>query len=565
MDEQAYLEHLRALRAAHWPAGCPGEAVYPLEERPITAYLRHWAEREPERPALHFYGYSLTYRELDALSDLCAALLRERGIAPGDRVAVYLPNCPQLHVVFHGILRAGAIYAPVSPMARAMELEYQLGDCGARAIVCFDQLLPFVDAVREKVGLEFVLRTSLSELCPAQPPLPVPDLLQAPAVEHAGSEDLLPALAATAPAGDLPEPGLDEVAALNYTGGTTGLPKGCIHTHGDMVYTCASFLPVTLGLEPGRVSLNFLPEFWIAGENAGLLFPVYTGATLVLLARWDAAAFMAAVQHYQVEHAGLLVDSVAELLEHPGAGDCDFSSLEITNCISFVKKLTPAYRQRWRELTGCTLFETAFGMTETHTCDTFTAGMQEGDFDLGMEPTFVGLPVPGTEFKVCDFDSGELLPLDSEGELCLRSPSLLKGYWNRPEASAGALRDGWLHTGDIGVITGQGYIRYLGRRKEMLKVNGMSLFPSELEAMLGQHPDILASAVVGREDAERGQVPVAFVVVKPGAGCDADTLAAWCREAMASYKVPEIRLVEELPMTATGKVRKQALQEQLQA
>jgi long-chain acyl-CoA synthetase len=328
-----------------------------------------------------------------------------------------------------------------------------------------------------------------------------------------------------------------------------------------MLYTCASFLPVALGMDPDRVSLNFMPEFWIAGENAGLLYPVFSGTTLVLLARWDAEAFMAAVQHYRVSHTGLLVDSASEVLDHPRVGDYDLSSLQITSCVSFIKKLTPEYRRRWQALTGCTLFETSFGMTETHTCDTFTAGMQDDDFDLKSAPTFVGLPVPGTEFKVCAFETGELVPLGEEGELCVRSPSLLKGYWNKPEASAEALRDGWLHTGDSGVITETGHIRYLGRRKEMLKVNGMSVFPSELEAMLGQHPHILASAVIGRADDKRGQSPVAFVVAKPDSGLTAEALVDWCRQSMAIYKVPDVRLVDSLPMTATGKVKKQDLQE----
>jgi len=153
------------------------------------------------------------------------------------------------------------------------------------------------------------------------------------------------------------------------------------------------------------------------------------------------------------------------------------------------------------------------------------------------------------------------LPLGAEGELCVRTPSLLKGYWNKPEASADALRGGWLHTGDSGVITEQGHIRYLGRRKEMLKVNGMSVFPSELEAMLGQHPDILASAVIGVADEKRGEAPLAFIVAKPDSGLNADELYQWCKSAMAIYKIPKIRLVESLPMTATGKVKKQELQE----
>ena len=561
MHERDYLDRLRELQQAVWPTGQPREPQYPLGQRPLTHYLKHWAQSVPDKPAVRFYGHDLSYAELDDLSSRFATLLLDNGVQPGDRVAVYLPNCPQLHIVFYGILRAGAVHCPVSPMATPMELAYQLTDCGARVIVSFDQLLPTVRQVAEECRLRLLISTSLSELCPAEPPFAVPDLLLAPKLPITDTIDLLPALSDIEPRTDLPEPMLDDIAALNYTGGTTGLPKGCIHTHGDMLYTCASFLPAALGLDSERVSLNFMPEFWIAGENAGLLFPVFGGTTLVLLARWDALAFMGAVQHYRVNHTGLLVDSAAEILDHPQRNEFDLSSLQVTSCVSFIKKLTPEYRRRWRELTGCTLFETSFGMTETHTCDTFTAGLQEGDFDLKSAPTFVGLPVPGTEFKVCDFDTGALLPLGSEGELCVRSPSLLKGYWNRPEASAEALRDGWLHTGDSGVITEQGFIRYLGRRKEMLKVSGMSVFPAELEAMLGQHPDITASAVIGRPDPRRGESPLAFVVARPGSGLSTDSLAAWCREVMASYKVPEIRLVDSLPMTATGKVKKNELKE----
>ncbi|MBH3432316.1 AMP-binding protein [Pseudomonas citronellolis] len=560
MNEARYLQALHRLQAAAWPAGTPREPHYPHGQQPLGDYLRTWARLKPEAPALDFYGHSLAWAELDRLADRCAALLAELGVRPGERVAVFLPNCPQLHIAFYGILRAGAVYVPVSPLSKGLELGYQLNDSGAETLLCFDQLLPIMRQVRGETPLRRLLATSLSELCPATPSLPPPDMLLAPKLAGDDFIDFLPALEACR--GPVPQhqAQLDDVAALNYTGGTTGLPKGCVHTHGDMLYTCASYLSVANRLEQDNVLLNFLPEFWIAGENGGLLFPVFAGCRLVLLARWDAEAFMAAVQRYRVSHCTLLVDSAAEVLEHPRVGEYDFSSLRVSGAISFIKKLTPSYRRRWRELTGTTLVETSFGMTETHTCDTFIVGFQQDDFDLNSAPTFVGLPVPGTDFKVCDFETGELLPLGAEGELCIRSPSLLKGYWNRPEASAEVLRDGWLHTGDLGQITERGFIRYLGRRKEMIKVNGMSVFPSELEALLGQHPAVLASAVLARPDARRGQQPVAFVVLKPGAGESAESLLAWCREAMAVYKVPEVRVVASLPMTATGKIKKNELE-----
>jgi acyl-CoA synthetase (AMP-forming)/AMP-acid ligase II len=308
------------------------------------------------------------------------------------------------------------------------------------------------------------------------------------------------------------------------------------------------------------VVLNFVPIFWIAGEDTGLLFPLVAGATLVLMARWDAVGFMTAVERHKASFAYLLVDNAVEILDHPRTPSFDLTSLRKVRVSSFVKKLNPDFRARWRALTGADMIEAAWGMTETHTMDSFTIGMQQDNFDLLSQPVFVGLPVPGTDFKICDFDSGALMPLGETGEICVRTPSLFKGYWNKPEASAEAIRNGFLHTGDIGVIDQQGYLHFLGRRKEMLKVKGMSVFPAEIEAMLGQHPDIAGSGVIGREDAERGQVPVAFIALgEQAVGLDEAALSAWCRERMAGYKVPEIRLVKALPMTATGKVKKEEL------
>jgi acyl-CoA synthetase (AMP-forming)/AMP-acid ligase II len=187
--------------------------------------------------------------------------------------------------------------------------------------------------------------------------------------------------------------------------------------------------------------------------------------------------------------------------------------------------------------------------------------MAAENFDLRQQPAFVGLPVPGTDFKICDFETGHLLPLGEPGEICVRTPSLLKAYWNKPDVSATALRDGWLHTGDIGILDEGGYLHFLGRQKEMLKVRGMSVFPSEVETLLAQHPAVLGSGIVGRQDAERGEMPVAFVMLKDShrGRVSAAEIMAWCRENMAGYKVPEVRLLEQLPLTATGKVAKEQL------
>ena len=564
-DEAAYLAHLQALYRKAWPQGANTAPHYPHGEQPLTEYLRAWARIHPAKPAVVHYGHVLSYADLDAASDRFAALLAAQGVAPGDRVAVFLPNLPQYHIVFFGILKAGAVHVPVSPMSRAFELAHELHDTQAVLLVALDELMPVVREVRDDPARPTALRqvfvTGFADLLPAVPTVPVHDSLRGARIACPDAIELMPAIAAQTGPAPTHRPGLDDIAALNYTGGTTGLPKGCIHTQRDMLYTAASNFGIALERADDTVFLSFFPQFWIAGENLGIIFPVFCGATLVLLTRWDPVAVMTAVQRYQVTCMAMPVDGAVELMDHPRFGDFDLGSLRQVRVVSFVKKLNLDYRRRWQQLTGGILAEAAWGMTETHTSDTFTTGFQGDDYDLHAQPVFVGLPVPGTELKICDFETGALKPLGEDGEIRVRTPSLLKGYWMRPEATADAIVDGWLRTGDIGLIDADGFLHFLGRRKEMLKVKGMSVFPPEIEAVLGQHPAVLGSGVVGRTDAQRGEVPVAFVQLQPEAdpATAVQSLTDWCASRMASYKLPEIRLVASLPMTATGKVKKQDL------
>lgn len=560
LSEKEYMEQLHALWNKTWPKGIARTPQYPHGEVALTEYLRAWAKQQPQRPAVIFYGHVTTYADLDQQSDRFAALLQAKGVRKGDRVAVFLPNCPQFHIVFFGILKLCAIHVPVSPLSRAFELAYELNDTDAEVIVALDQLAATVDQVRGETKLREVIVTSFADVIPAGPSIPTPDSIRTPRLAVPGATDLLPALAAMPAPVPLPPANPNDIAALNYTGGTTGMPKGCVHTQGDMVYTAAANHGISVAADEDSIFLSFFPEFWIAGENFGLIFPLFAGATLVLLARWDAVSTLAAIDKYKVNITAMPVDGAVELMDHPRFKEFDLSSLTQVRVVSFVKKLNPDYRKRWKDLTGTILTEASYGMTETHTSNTFTAGFQDGDFDLISQPIFVGLPVPGAEFKITDFETGELVPFGSEGEIRVRTPSLLKSYWNKPEATAESLVDGWLRTGDIGCIDTDGFLHFLGRRKEMLKVKGMSVFPPEIEALLGQHPAVLGSGVVGRDDPDKGQVPVAFIQLKPEAiGTKSEDIRAWCAERMAVYKVPEVRIITALPMTATGKVKKQEL------
>ncbi|HYM35587.1 MAG TPA: AMP-binding protein, partial [Steroidobacteraceae bacterium] len=356
---------------------------------------------------------------------------------------------------------------------------------------------------------------------------------------------------------------LDELAALNYTGGTTGLPKGCEHTQRDMLYTCACSVTFGIGAGTGFISLTFLPVFWIAGENTSIITPVFSGSTIVMLARWDALTVLQAIDRYKIQTTVAMVDSWVELMNHPELHKYDLTSLQNPTGISFVTRLAKEHRERWKKIAGpmSVLREAGYGMTETHTGDTNTRGMQTNDADL--EPgagTMVGVPMPGTDILVADFETHEFKPIGEPGEILIRTPSATKGYWRKPEATRDLFAHGeWLRTGDNGQLDERGRLRYLGRRKEMLKVNGMSVFPSELEVLMASHPDIATVAVIGVPDEKRGQAALAFVQLKNGSQVTAAELQAWCSQNMARYKVPTVRLIDALPLAPTGKVDKISL------
>ncbi|MFD0920448.1 AMP-binding protein [Saccharopolyspora rosea] len=422
----AHLADLRARQQRNWPEGIPREVTHPLGERPITDHLRHWAVHAPQRTAIVYYGTEISYAELDELSDRFAGWLAEVGVRRGDRVGVLLPNCPQFVIAMMGILKHGAVHVPVNPMFRRHELAHELTDAGVEVLVAATELLPLVEEVRAGTPLREVLPTSPTDLLPAEPPLPLPAALRTPA--PGGQWHRVRA----APRAEQRESDLDALAALNYTGGTTGMPKGCQHTQRHMLYTA-----VTAGAaRPPRrhrgpdVFLVHVPIFWIAGEDTGILVPIVHGATVVLLARWDAEAVLRAVERYRVTDMIGTVDNYVELMAHPAFGHHDLSSVDNPRTMSFVRKLTPELRHRWAEAVGAhsVLREASYGMTETHTADTITCGFAEDDRDLRSEPVFCGLPVPGTEFVVVDPGTEEPLPLGQRGEIRIRTPSLLTGY-----------------------------------------------------------------------------------------------------------------------------------------
>ena len=562
MDEQTYLEHLQELWQKNWPDHLRKAPEYPFGEILITEYLQRWAVQHPDKSCLIYYGRNITFKELDDWSNRFAAFLSSKGLQKGDRVAVFLPTSPQFHIVFYGILKRGCVHVPVNPMFKKHELLYELQDSEAKLVVTLEQLVPLVEEVQNKTKVREIVVTRYTDFLPEHPTIaPHVSLLNLPPRPCPGTTELLDVFQNQYPPFKNPAVNLDDLASLNYTGGTTGMPKGCEHTQRDMIYTMATTTtynrPIDSDFRP--VGLIYLPSFWIAGQ-IGLLLPVFTGETYVLFSRWDALTVLTAIEKYRVTSLSGVLDNIVELMEHPNLSQYDLSSLRTTTVSSFIKKLNVDYRQKWKALTGLILRESSYGMTETHTCDFFTTELHQDDRDLKSKPTFCGLPVPGTLLKILDFEMRELLPLGSEGEIFIKSPSLMKAYWNKPEATKTLLRDGWLATGDIGMLDEEGFLHFLGRRKEMLKVRGMSVFPSEIEIILGHHPAIHQCTVVGKPDPVKGEIPVAFIKLKSESKTlPAETLQKWCRENMATYKVPQIRFIDEFPLTTTGKVKNEEL------
>ena len=530
-------------------------------DQPLHEYLRQHAREKPDAPAVIWYGNAISWRALDDWSDALGAHLQSLGVAPGEPVALFMNNCPQYFVAHYAIQKIGAIVCPCGPLNKGHELQYQLSDLQARVIIAADNLLPVVAQVRADTALVHVLAARYGDLLPSEPTIALPSELQgAPAPLPAGVPDMLQIAQQGAQAGRRPEPvaiQMGDTALMTYTSGTTGLPKGAM-----LSYTNARFktgvTADTSGLGPDDVSLSVAPLYHIAGMLMGVNVPVLVGATQVLLFRFDPLAVLQAIQTYRVTHWYSIAPMNVACMQLPGAADHDLRSLRRNPVTSFGITFTESLAQQWQDFTRgpCISCEAAYGLSETHTMDT---GMPFDAIRWGTH----GKPMDGVTVRIVDPDTGVDKPVGEVGEITLRSPGNFKGYWNKPEATAKTLKDGWVWTGDMGHMDAEGYLTFIGRTKEMIKVSGYSVFPEEVETILIKHPAIAQAAVLGEPDADKGEVVKAFIVTKPGATLQADELIAWCRDNMATYKVPrQVKFIDALPATGAGKVLRRLLRDQ---
>ncbi|OGK77138.1 MAG: hypothetical protein A2X53_18615 [Candidatus Rokubacteria bacterium GWA2_70_23] len=538
----------------HWAPGVD-EAAIRLPAEPLPVFLERNAERLGDKPALIFYGREISFAELDEASDRFAGWLQGRGLCPGDRVAIYLENCPQFAIAYMGALRAGAINVCLNPMHKAVELEHELRDSGARVLVAADQARDVVAAVRGGSPLEAVVTTSYGDYVPPSPALPVPPSFLEPARPCPGTEDFRE-IVRTAPRLGAPVArALDDTALIQYTSGTTGVPKGAELTHGNIVANC-ELLRVLIQATAADVVLGVLPWFHITGMEVQLNMMAFTGATLVALGRFDLETVLRAIQQYRCTVTTLIATVNVAIVNDPRTRQFDLSSLRA--CSSGGAPVPAEIARRWEAVTGHKLIE-GYGLSET-TAPTHSNPLHRPKYGT------VGLPLPFTDVRIVSLEDGVMeMPPGQSGEIVVRGPMVMKGYWRRPEATAEAIRDGWFYTGDIGRVDEEGYFIIEERKKDMIKASGYSVFPAEVEALMYRHPAIAEVGVVGVPDPYRGEDVLAFVVLKPAArgSVTAEDIVQWCRSEMSVYKAPrQVRLVETLPKTASGKILKRSLREQ---
>jgi long-chain acyl-CoA synthetase len=523
--------------------------------RPLHEILRITAGEVPDRPATAFLGAHLTFSQVKEQSDRLGAALARLGIKQGDRVGIMLPNCPQYIIATFAILRLGAVVVNVNPLYTPREVLVVASDSGMCALLTLDLLAPITLSVLEQTKILSVIITSLAEYSIAAQPAPVIDGTQRLRDLLAGVDEV-----------DLPrvEINPDDVAVLQYTGGTTGVPKGAMLTHYNI------FANVVQTESWGHHSMQrgedtyllVIPFFHIYGFTVGMMDGLWRGAQQVLIPKYDVEALLTAIRDYRPTYFPAVPTIYISLLNHPQAKEYGLDKVRAFNSGSAPLPLEVI--EQFERVTGGTLHE-GYGLSEaspvTHSTATFAR----------RKPGSIGLPLPDTDIKIVDLETGRSeVPTGAEGELCIAGPQVMKGYWNRPDETDIALRTDdagrtWLYTGDVARMDEDGYFYIVQRKKDMIIVSGFNVYPSEVEGVLYTHPSVMEAAVIGIPDAYRGEAVKACVVLKSGATVTPAELKEHCAGGLAEFKVPRlIEIRESLPKTAVGKILHRVLREEHQ-
>jgi long-chain acyl-CoA synthetase len=546
-----------------YPPGVPAD-IDPGEYRSLVELFENSVAQFRDRPAYHSMGKTISFGELDALTRDFGAWLQGKGLAKGARVAIMMPNCLQYPIAMFGTLRAGCVVVNVNPLYTPRELEHQLKDSGAEVIVILENFGHVLQQVLAKTPLKHVVVTSLGEMLGAKgvivnlvvrkvkkmvPPFSLPATISFKQALKAGKK------------GKLQTPPLShqDIAFLQYTGGTTGVSKGAVLLHSNVI---AALLQYKVWLGPaisqtGRtIIITALPLYHIFSLTVNCLVMMVVGGENILITNpKDIPGFVKELAKHEYTMISGVNTLFNALLNHPDFGKLDFSSLKIA--VGGGMAVQKAVAERWKQVTGTTLIE-GYGLTETAPSAT------ANPLDLKEFSGSIGVPMSSTEVVLKD-DNGANVPLGQPGEICISGPQVMAGYWKRPEETAQVLKDGFLHTGDVGIMDEKGFIRIVDRKKDMILVSGFNVYPNEIEQIVAMHPGVLECAVIGVPDAHSGEVPKVFVVKKDPQLTERDVLEH-CRKELTGYKRPKsVEFRAELPKTNVGKILRRALREEKKA
>lgn len=554
------MEAERKRWLAHYPDEVSPESTY--EKRPLFDFLREAAERVPQHIAIHFMGKEMTFAEIYEESLKLASRLTDIGLKKGDCVAIMLPNSPQGVIAYYAVLMAGGIVVQTNPLYMERELEHQLKDSGARMIFCLDILFPRVSRVKDQTNIETVIITGVQDYLPfpknllypivSKVKIPkkrefrgLPNVLLFPDLIQSGTTTFTPVEIS-------PE---EDIALLQYTGGTTGLAKGAMLSHYNLIANTQQSKAWMYRHKYGEESvLGVLPFFHVYGMTIVMNLSIMHAAKMIILPRFDIEETLKTIEKQRPTLFPGAPTMYIALINHPNIESYDLSSIQ--TCISGSSALPIEVQQTFERLTGGKLVE-GYGLTEaspvTH-CNLIWGERKTGS---------IGIPYPDTEAKIVSVETGEEMGVNEVGELAVKGPQVMKGYWRRPEETAAVLKDGWLLTGDMAYMDESGYFYIVDRKKDMIIASGYNIYPREVEEVLFEHPDVKEAAVIGVSDDYRGETVKAFVVPKLGITLDEKSLDDFCRKRLAAYKVPkQYEFREALPKSIVGKVLKRKLIEE---
>ncbi|SDE46274.1 long-chain acyl-CoA synthetase [Bhargavaea beijingensis] len=542
----------------NYPEGVPATIDYPDE--PLQDGLTRSASKFPEKTAIHFLGRQVSYLELYESALKFGNYLKSLGISKGDRVAIMLPNCPQNVIAFYGILYAGGVVVQTNPLYTEKELAYQMNDSGARAILTLDILFPRVSKVIGETALENVIVTGIKDYLPFPKNVLYPFVQKREygmtvKVEHRGRNHLFTEVMKRKQAEPIETLDIqqEDLALLQYTGGTTGAPKGVMLSHRNLIANtemCAAWM---YRCEPGEeVVLGILPFFHVYGMTTVLVLSVSQGNKMVLVPKFDPETVLKLIDKQSPTLFPGAPTIYIGLLNHPDIGNYDLSSIKA--CLSGSAPLPVDIQMQFEKITKGKLVE-GYGLSEsspvTHSNLIWDGKRKEGS---------VGLPWPDTEAAIFRTGTTELVEQGEVGEIAVRGPQVMKGYWNRPEETAATIKDGWLLTGDLGYMDEDGYFYVVDRKKDMIIASGYNVYPREIEEVLYEHPAVAECIVAGVPDPYRGETVKAYIVRKQGTDLTEQELNEHCRKSLAAYKVPKLyEFRDELPKTAVGKILRRSL------